>query len=162
MKKDKDTASPRIEAGAHRGPEQTETLYPIRSRLTWTLQRSDQEVNKGKTLTQEDMSYSIKELLVRFTQGLPLNQGNGFYADGDDEPAIDGIDLEDFNRLDMSEQEEILEAVLSKRKVAAENHKLAEAEKLKAEREAKKARIQAKKIQREAELAEVLKRHQKS
>lgn len=162
MKKQKDTASLGAEIGPGPSTTSVATQFQIRSKITWQLETRDQEVNQGVSETQEDETYTLKELLVRFTQGLPLNQGNGFYADGDGEPDIDGIDLEDFNRMDPTEQMEILEAVSSKKRVAQETAKAAEAAKMKAEREAKKARIAARKLKREQELSEVLKRHQKS
>lgn len=154
--KQKDTASPGVETTP--GPSKP---MQLRGRQNWKLTKADMETPRGRSETEEDQAYTIKELLVRFTQGLPLNQGNGFYADGDDDPDLDAIDLEDFNRMDITEQEELVNQVSEARKVAEITTKAQKAAKMKKEREEKQARIKAKNEAREKAILERLKSEQK-
>lgn len=61
-------------------------------------------VPKGKSETIQDDSITIQTLLERYTLGMPLQTGTGVYLDDDDE---DGIDLEEFNRMDITDRHEI-------------------------------------------------------
>lgn len=61
------------------------------------------EVNTLPSMTQPNDVMSVKEVLDRFTRGLPLNSGDiGYYDDPD------GMDMSDFDMMDKFEKEDFI------------------------------------------------------
>lgn len=65
------------------------------------------EINNSPTMTIPDQTMSMRELVQRYTRGLPLDQKTPVYVT--DEENIDDLDMVDFKRLDLSERQEIRE-----------------------------------------------------
>jgi hypothetical protein len=64
--------------------------------------------NKQKSMTMPDDALTLETLLTRYTQGIPLEPKAGQFPDGDQETDIDDIDLEEYNKMDITEQKEVV------------------------------------------------------
>lgn len=81
----------------------------------------DVEWNDGTTQTIEDDTYSIRELVERFTKGqYPLVQKQGIY---DEDPDHDSEDLSALTRKDIFEQQQYIGDTFSKQKEILEQQK---------------------------------------
>lgn len=83
----------------------------IRSKQNWTLRKEDKETPKGVSETVPNDAWTIQEVLQRFTQGLPLQTGTGVYLEGSEDADLDDLDVMEFDRMDLTEKAEIMEAV---------------------------------------------------
>lgn len=82
----------------------------IRNRYDFKEIEGDKEVPKGKSLTIQDDSYSIQEILERSARGFPPSlQANPIY--NTDEDHFDADDLESLQRQDVTERWETMERV---------------------------------------------------
>lgn len=120
-------------------------MLKIRGTLNWQLTAADMEHPKGESETIQNNAWTIEEILTRFTQGLPLGTGTGIYLDGDEDPDIDSQDMMEFDRMDITEQEELIQDAKARKNESEAKIKAHKAEKEAQEKAAKKARIQAKK-----------------
>lgn len=90
----------------------------LRNRYGFTLEKKDMEFTRGKSLTVQDDSFTIKEILEKFTRGIdPMISKVGHFPD-DDDPDYDDEDLESFNKLEIGEQREIVEDTTTRGKNA--------------------------------------------
>lgn len=65
------------------------------------------EVNNSPSKTIPDQAYTLRELLDRYARGLPLGKGINTYDEDDDSPI--GMSREEFQRLDLADQQEIID-----------------------------------------------------
>lgn len=77
-------------------------MKKFRGKNTYTHRPEDIEKPVGKTQTVQDQSLTVKELLNRHLQGLPVVQKSVAWAEEDND--FDDIDLEEFNRMEMDEK----------------------------------------------------------
>lgn len=76
--------------------------------------RYDNEINLDKSMTIPDQSLSMREILDRYAMGLPLGGGQeGSFNDEDDEEGY-LMDKDDFKKMDLTEQHELMEANVEK------------------------------------------------
>lgn len=115
----------------------------LRNRYGFTLRKEDMEATRGKSLTIQDDSFTIKEILEKFTRGIdPMISKVGHYPD--EEPDFDDEDLEQFNKLEFSEQREIMSDTSELGKKARKTIEKVKKDQEDAEREkAIKAKIEA-------------------
>lgn len=132
--------------------KQTEQKPRLRNRYDFKLKDTDMEYTKGKSLTVQDDSFTIKEILEKYTRGIdPMITKLGHFPD--EEPDEDDMDLEKFNRLEIGEQNEIVKETMQKGKNAEKRLKEVQTAKEKAELEkALKAKIEAETKKKEADL----------
>lgn len=80
------------------------------SRMNYELKSEFMEHPKGKSMAVPDDSYTIRELIERFQNGIPLSQHMGNFDENveGEEADHDDQDLEKFNKMDIAEQSEIL------------------------------------------------------
>ncbi|WNK13149.1 MAG: hypothetical protein [Microvirus sp.] len=77
----------------------------IRSRYNFELKGNEGEFYTGKSLTINDDTMSIRELLERYTRGQELPIRPGTYGDDEnEEDDMEGLDLEKFGRADINEK----------------------------------------------------------
>lgn len=120
----------------------------LRSRYGFKLNSHEGETFTGKSLTIQDDSMSIQELLERHQRGQELARKNGTFLDEDEdeENALDDIDLEKFDRQDHGEkfrinrdqEQKVREA---KKRIQERKDKAEKETREKAEKEAEKAAI---------------------
>lgn len=89
------------------------------------------EVNSGEILVQPDQSYSVEEILEKFSKGLTLPIGNSLEYPDDDQ---DFDDMVVSSYKDITEIDEVLESVNTKQK----RKKQLESEEVKRSNEAKR------------------------
>lgn len=77
----------------------------------------DYETPQGKTMTIQDDSFSIIEIINRHAQGLPVHRLEGVYLD---EQTHDDLDLEEFDRMDFNDKFNIHQEHLERVKEAKE------------------------------------------
>lgn len=93
----------------------------FRGYRNFELRDSDMEQNNGVGQTIEDDTYTIKELLERFTRGqIPNIQKQGVY---DDEPDHESEDLSSLVRKDIHEQHTYVVDTFNKQKQSIEKLK---------------------------------------
>ena len=63
----------------------------FRNPYNFKLEAKDLENKEGKSLTVPDQSFTVQEILLKFTSGIPLNIGLEVEYEGDD-PSFDDID----------------------------------------------------------------------
>lgn len=83
----------------------------IRSKQKWVLRKTDMETNTGKSLTVQDDTMSIKEILDRYTRGIEPPIRGGEFLENDDH---DDIDLEKLSRADVTEKFTVHKAQVEK------------------------------------------------
>lgn len=80
-------------------------MNKLRNSRNFTLTPADCEAGGGKSETILGDSYTVKEIVERFANGLSVSGGKaGVYLDNSDH---DSIDLEKVNHLDLFEKEEL-------------------------------------------------------
>lgn len=103
----------------------------IRSKQKWVLRKSDMETNTGKSLTVQDDTMSIKDILDRYTRGIEPPVRAGEFLDNDDH---DDIDLEKLGRADVTEKfsihkEQVEKVIEAKKRVKQAREKREKEEK---------------------------------
>lgn len=63
---------------------------------------------KGKSMTVQNESITIAELLRKHLHGQPIEERSGQYVDDADE---DDLDLQSFNRMDLAEKEDVIAGI---------------------------------------------------
>lgn len=61
------------------------------------------EVNNDKSMTQPNEVLSVKEIIARFTNGLPVTAYDDYYDDPE------GFDSSDFDRMDFAQRHEFIQ-----------------------------------------------------
>lgn len=83
----------------------------------------------GASMTQPDQTFTMREILARYAQGLPP-VGTGFYDDGDDPQEFVDDDefqpLPDLRGLDLSERQSVIDGVKKDLEYLAKKRKVAE------------------------------------
>lgn len=85
----------------------------LRPRGLWKLEPQDMEKRKGESLTIQDESFTIRELLVKHVQGIPV----GTYREpinSEGEADFDDDDFQATSRLDIHEKELLAKKVANK------------------------------------------------
>lgn len=75
----------------------------IKSMLNQHLFPKDDEVNLLPSKTQPDMTMSVREILVRFSRGIPISGSKHAIYEGDEDP------LPDPRTLDLAERQQLIE-----------------------------------------------------
>lgn len=78
------------------------------TRENYKLEKAFMEHPKGKSLTIPDESFTVQQLMERMVAGIPTITNVPYDID-DEEGNHDDEDLEAFSRMDITDQEEILE-----------------------------------------------------
>lgn len=113
----------------------------IRSRYDFELKKEDCETVLGKSETIQNDSFSIQDILDKFTRGIdPGIKMQGYYTD--EEPDFDDEDLEKVTR---QEKTEIYRTGIE----ATENAKNAKNTLTEQKKQAEKARLEAEKAEKE-------------
>lgn len=87
-------------------PTTTNESARMRSRYNFKLEANDMETTKGVSMTVPDETYTVQELLERHQMGLPVGGKVPVYDLEPDEE--EGIDMNQFQQLELAEQAEIL------------------------------------------------------
>jgi hypothetical protein len=112
-------------------------MKKIRNRGQYTPSLKDQETPQGKSMTIQNDTLSVSEMLRRLSAGMPLSKKTGTFGEHEDDDH-DQYDFEKTSQLDLVERQEItdqtkgmLEQVkASKTRAAMKKHEAAkEAEK---------------------------------
>lgn len=91
----------------------SEAVYAHRDSMNARFGERQYEVNTLPSETIPDQTLSIRELLVRYANGLPLGGFiEGYYADDEESEKDDFEDLPDVRTLDLAEREELRERYL--------------------------------------------------
>lgn len=78
----------------------------IRNTIDFVLEPRDMEKGGGKSLTVQDDSFTVRELLERHTTGMELSVTKApIYGEADAE--LDGLDLEKVKQLDLFDRQEL-------------------------------------------------------
>lgn len=79
-----------------------------RSIIPFQLQEKDKETPKGVSMTVPDLHTDLKSILERFTKG-EIIKGFGEPVEGTEGASFDDIDMQEFQRLDITEKTYIIE-----------------------------------------------------
>lgn len=130
----------------------SKTKKKLRSTLNYVPRSQDRETPKGKSLTVPDDSYTIRQIIERSQNGLPVNVGHEAGYPFEENNDFDSHDIESIQRMDLSEQYEKLEEIRIQRSTLEQElrdkkdaQKAKKLEQLKKLEEEKKAEIEQKK-----------------
>lgn len=91
--------------------EHNETHARVQNNLRWShtfkLERKDMEHNSGVSMTVPNETYTIKELVERFSKGMDPSISR--LAHGDEDPDIDSPDFREVLNMDFAEAQQYQE-----------------------------------------------------
>jgi hypothetical protein len=93
-------------------------MKTFRGTNTRTPRAEDYEVPKGKSETIQDDSYTVKDIIQKHLQGIPVGEMQGDW--GDDNDDFNSPDLEELQRADIQDKFRVHEEHLEKVKRAKE------------------------------------------
>lgn len=79
----------------------------FRTWLNYKEVEPQMEVNEGESMTQPDMTLSIRELLDRYARGLPVTLREDGYFEEEDFSEFDNLDISDIDNLKEANQENV-------------------------------------------------------
>lgn len=88
--------------------ENVKDLWPLRTQRQYVLLEKDMETPKGVSMTVEDDSYTVKQLLEKFARGIDPMISKVPLELGDEDATLDDMDLNEVQRMDLVEREELL------------------------------------------------------
>lgn len=94
----------------------------IREKNGWRKTPSDQSHVTGKSMTIPNQAYELRDLLTKYVNGQPL-PGVIMNPVYDDNPTHDQIDVSSINRMDISEQHDIISEMVETKNVNAKKLK---------------------------------------